>query len=43
MARGNRVFIMPVSGGIMPLQPGIMRAAFYKDRFLMQFCNVIYN
>ncbi len=36
MARGNRVFIMP-------LQPGIMRAAFYKDRFLMQFCNVIYN
>lgn len=34
---------MTLSGVIMTLKPVTMRTAFYKHRFLMQFCNVIYN
>jgi transcriptional regulator with XRE-family HTH domain len=43
MTPGNRVRIITFSGVIITLQPVIMRTAFYKHRFLMQFCNVIYN
>ncbi len=34
---------MPFPGVIITLQPITMRTAFYKHRFLMQFCNVVYN
>lgn len=34
---------MTLSGVIITLQPVIMRPRFYKPRFFMQFCNVIYN
>ena len=43
MATRNRVRIITFSGVIITLYPVIMRTRFYKPRFLMQFCNVIYN
>ena len=43
MAQRNRVRIITFSGVIITLYPVIMRTRFYKPRFFMQFCNVIYN
>jgi hypothetical protein len=43
MATRNRVCIITFSGVIITLYPVIMCTRFYKPRFFMQFCNVIYN
>lgn len=43
MATRNRVRIITFSGVIITLYPVIMCTRFYKPRFFMQFCNVIYN